>query len=58
MVGGWVGGWLVRYLADEEEVSLGNGAVGLQEVRLEVDIKEVAGHACWVERWVGGWVNA
>lgn len=44
------------YLAHEEEVALGDGAVGLQEVRLEVHVEQVARHALCVclYRSVGG----
>ena len=33
------------YLSDEEEVTLGHRAVGLQEIRLEVHIEQVTSHA-------------
>ena len=36
-------------MTDEEEVALGDGAVGLQEVGLQVHVEQVAGHA-WRER--------
>jgi len=43
MEGGREGG--SAYLSDEEEVALGDGAVGLKEVRLQVHVEQVAGHA-------------
>jgi len=43
MEGGREGG--SAYLSDEEEVALGDGAVGLKEVRFQVHVEQVAGHA-------------
>ena len=43
------------HLADEEEVALGHGAVGLEEVGLEVHVEEVARHALWVGCVWGVW---